>query len=97
MVDCQDKDMRVQCERRLKVKFLGSQVTIDARLSAYHEHDETFGLTEMAPDELEDSRVGHNNQHGLLSVDLQPTCGLRRRERRRAAIGRSSHVSCGWR
>ena len=66
MGDYQDKDLRVQFDRRLKVKFLGSQVTIDARLLAYRELDETLRPTEMDSDELEDSREGSNNQHGLL-------------------------------
>ena len=65
---CQDKDLRVQFDRRSKVKFLGSQVTTDAGLLAYRELDETLGLTEMATDALEDSRVGSNKQHGLLPL-----------------------------
>ena len=68
MGDCQDKDLQVQFDRRLKVRFLGNQVTTDARLLAYRELDETLGLTEMAPDALEDSRVGSNKQHGLLPL-----------------------------
>jgi len=35
---------------------------------AYRELDETLGLTEMAPDVLEDSRVENNKQHGLLPL-----------------------------
>ena len=60
--------MRVSFDSRLKLKFLGSQVTTDAGLLAYRELDETLGLTEMAPDALEDSRVGSNKQHGLLPL-----------------------------
>ena len=68
MGDCQNEDLRVQFDRRLKLKFLGSQVTTDAGLLAYRELDETLGLTEMAPDALLDSRVGSNKQHGLLPL-----------------------------
>ncbi len=65
MGDCQNEDLRVGFDRRLKLKFLGSQVTTDAGLLAYRELDETLGLTELAQDALQDSRVGSNKQHGL--------------------------------
>jgi hypothetical protein len=68
MGDCQNEDLRVGFDSRLKLKFLGSQVTTDAGLLAYRELDETLGLTEMAPGALKDSRVGNNKQHGLLPL-----------------------------
>ena len=68
MGDTKNDDLRVSFDSRLKLKFLGSQVTTDAGLLAYRELDETLGLTEMAPDALEDSRVGSNKQHGLLPL-----------------------------
>ena len=61
MGDCQDKDLRVQFDRRLKVKFLGNKVTTDARLLAYRELDEAFALTEMVQDTFQESRIGSNN------------------------------------
>ena len=64
----EDKDLRVQFDRRLKIKFLGSQVATDARLLANRELDKTLGLSGMAPDELEDSRVGSNKQHSPLPL-----------------------------
>ena len=68
MGDCQKSDLRVSFDSRLKLKFLGSQVTTDAGLLAYRELDEAFGLTGMASDVLTDSRQGSNKQHGLLPL-----------------------------
>ena len=68
MGDAKNDDLRVSFDSRLKLKFLGSQITTDAGLLAYRELDETLGLTEMAPAALEDNRVGSNKQHGLLPL-----------------------------
>jgi hypothetical protein len=68
MGDCQNEDLRVGFDRRLKLKFLGSQITTDAGLLAYRELDEALGLTEMSADRLQDSRLGQNKQHGLLPL-----------------------------
>ncbi len=68
MGDCQDKDLRVQFDRRLKVKFLGSKVTTDAGLLAYRELDEAFELTEMVQDTFQESRIGSNKQHKLVPL-----------------------------
>jgi hypothetical protein len=68
MGDCQNEDLRVQFDRRLKLKFLGSQVTTDAGLLAYRELDETLGLTQIDAESLHDSRLGSNKQHGLLPL-----------------------------
>jgi hypothetical protein len=68
MGDCQNGDLRVDFDRTLKLKFLGSKVTTDAGLLAYRELDEAFSLTEMGGDDLKDSRLGKNKQHGLLPL-----------------------------
>jgi len=68
MGDAKNDDLRVSFDSRLKLKFLGSQITTDAGLLAYRELDETLGLTEMAPAALEDSRLGSNKQHGILPL-----------------------------
>jgi hypothetical protein len=49
--------LRVRFDGRLKLKFLGSQVTTDAGLLAYRELDEALALTEIGADALQDSPV----------------------------------------
>ena len=68
MGDCQNDDLRVDFDGRLKLKFLGSQVTTDAGLLAYRELDEALRLTEMVQDALCDSRLGSNKQHQLVPL-----------------------------
>jgi len=68
MGDCQNGALRLQFDRRLKLKFLGSKVTTDAGLLAQRELDETLGLTEMGEDVLTDSRLGSNRQHKLVPL-----------------------------
>jgi len=68
MGDANNDDLRVSFDSRLKLKFLGSQITTDAGLLAYRELDEALGLTEMADDLLGDSRFGSNKQHRLLPL-----------------------------
>ena len=65
---CQNGDVRVHFDGRLKLKFLGSQVTTDAGLLAYRDLDVALALTEMGADALQDSRLGSNKQHGLLPL-----------------------------
>ncbi len=68
MGDAKKDNLRVGFDGRLKLRFLGSQVTTDAGLLAYRELDETLGLTQMGADLLTDSRLGSNKQHGLLPL-----------------------------
>ncbi len=68
MGDCQKSDLRVGFDSRLKLKFLGSQITTDAGLLAYRELDEALGLTALSAERLQDSRLGQNKQHGLLPL-----------------------------
>jgi len=68
MGDCQKSDLRVGFDSRLKLKFIGSQVTTDAGLLAHRELDEVLGLTKMSAERLQDSRLGQNKQHGLLPL-----------------------------
>ena len=68
MGDAKKDDLRVSFDSRLKLRFLGSQITTDAGLLAYREFDEALGLTEMSADNLQDSRLGQNKQHGLVPL-----------------------------
>ena len=68
MGDCQNEDLRVGFDSRLKLKFLGSQVTTDAGLVAYRELDDKLGLTVLGAGSLQDSRLGRNKQHSLLPL-----------------------------
>jgi hypothetical protein len=68
MGDHQNEALRVAFDSRLKLKFLGSEVTTDAGLLAYHELDEALGLTKMAQDAFHDSRLGSNIQHQLVPL-----------------------------
>jgi hypothetical protein len=56
MGDSQNGDLRVNFDRALKLKFLGSQVTTDAGLLAYRELDESLRLTTTGAESLQDSR-----------------------------------------
>lgn len=75
MGDAKKDDLRVGFDSRLKLKFLGSQITTDAGLLAYRELDETLGLTTLGADVLTDSRQGSKKQHGLLPLLRQSIYG----------------------
>jgi hypothetical protein len=68
MGDGQNGDLRLDFDRRVRLKFLGSQVTTDAGLLAYRELDEAFGLTRVVDGLLTDRRLGKNKQHGLVAL-----------------------------
>ena len=73
MGDANNDDFRVSFDSRLKLKFLGSQITTDAGLLAYRELDEALGLIEMAGDLFGDSRLGSNKLHRLVPLLRQST------------------------
>ena len=68
MGDAKKDALRVGFDRRLKLKFLGSQITTDAGLLAYRELDEARGLTAMSADVLTDLRQGSNKQHLIVPL-----------------------------
>jgi hypothetical protein len=81
MGGCQNGDLRVNFDRTLKLRSLGSKVTTDAGLLAYRELDEALGLTEIGADAVEDSRLGPNKQHALLPLLRQSIWSRRDRKR----------------
>ena len=68
MGDCQNRDLLVEFDRRLKLKFLGSKVTTDAGSLVYRELDEALGLSEISDEVLTDLRLDSNKQHLLVPL-----------------------------
>ena len=55
--------LRVDFDRRLKLEFHGSKITSDGGFLAYRELDDALGLSEVAGDIFQDSRIGKNGWH----------------------------------
>src|SRR3954469_1222913 len=68
MGDCQTEPLRLQFDRRLRLEFHGANVTSDVGLLAYRELDDALQLTDLAADELHDTRTGRNTRHGLAAL-----------------------------
>ncbi len=75
MGESKDGIPRLYFDRRLKLEFHGSKVTSDAGLLPYRELDDAVGLTEIARDELTDTRRGKNGRHGLVGQFRQSVFG----------------------
>ena len=67
--------LRLDFDRRLMLRFLGSAITSDAGLLAYRELDNTLGLTDTGADTLADARTGKNGRHRLAGLLRQSVFG----------------------
>ena len=68
MGEARQDAMRLDFDRRLKLKFHGTKATSDAGMLAYHELDEALALTSAVDSELRDIQTGKNTQRGLAAL-----------------------------
>ena len=61
-------DLKVECDRQIRLQFHGAKVSSDAGLLAVRELDRVLGLTELAGSMLVDTRRGRNVQHGQVRL-----------------------------
>ena len=73
--ESRNSHLRVDFDRRLKLEFHGSKVTLDAGFLAYRELDDALGLTEVAGGLFQDSRTGKNGRHGMVGQLRQSVFG----------------------
>jgi hypothetical protein len=60
--------LRVDYDRRLKLKFHGSDISSDAGLLPYRELNDAFGLTELGGEVLSRTQLGENARHLLVEL-----------------------------
>jgi hypothetical protein len=73
--EADDRALRVDFDRRLKLEFHGSRITSDAGLLACRELDDALGLTDLAGAALSECRQGKNTRHLLTGLFRQLVFG----------------------
>jgi hypothetical protein len=67
--------LRLDFDRRVKLEFHGSRITLDAGLLAYRELDDALGLSAMAGKMLADARTSKNGRHAVVGLLRQSAFG----------------------
>ena len=67
--------LRLDSNRRLKLKCHGSKVTSDAGLLPFRELDDVLGLRDIAGESLVDPRTAKTTQHGMTGLFRQSIFG----------------------
>ncbi len=75
MGDRRKQALRLQFDRKSKLRFHGARITSDTGLLVFLELDEAFRLTEKGSVVLSDCRRGKNTRHTMLAMPRQGICG----------------------
>jgi hypothetical protein len=67
--------LRLDFDRRLMLRFLGSAITSDGGLLAYRELDDVLALTTSGGERLAEARTGRNRRHLLVGLLRQSVFG----------------------
>ena len=70
-----NRSLRVDFDRRLKLEFHGSRITSDAGILVHRELDDALGLTDLAGATLSECRRGKNTHHLLTGLFRQAVFG----------------------
>ena len=68
-------DGRLGFDRRVRMQFLGAQISSDGGLLVMRELDDALGLSDLATAALRDSRTGKNTLHRLDGLFRQSVFG----------------------
>ena len=66
---------RVDFDRRVRLEFLGAQISSDGGLLVMRELDDALGLSDLASASLRDNRIGRNTVHRLDGLFRQSVFG----------------------
>jgi hypothetical protein len=73
--EAKEPPLRVAFDRRIKLEFHGSRITLDGGLLAYRELDDVIDLTAMGASALGEGRRGRNIRHQLPALLRQAVYG----------------------